>query len=280
MLVSTGMITGFNTDVRYQGQVYHVQTEDGGKKNPILESLVYVGGTVVAKKRTPYSDKLGNGAGEETIAALLKRQHQVIIAAIKAGRIEDLVKHTRKQQNTEGARKKRATGALARTQAGSSDPLKQVRQGPTSRTSGSSGPVAASTRDPLGLKANQPASSICGETGGLNLDSVIADYLERKSGEARLEVRVLSPAVFTAGESVGLRVQVACGPKPEYNAIVTVKIIGTAFKPQVFIGRVGGDGVANFSLALPSFTTGTAAIVIEARSSNGRGELKNLIRRA
>ncbi len=26
------MITGFNTDVPYKGEVYHVQTEDKGKK--------------------------------------------------------------------------------------------------------------------------------------------------------------------------------------------------------------------------------------------------------
>ena len=68
--------------------------------------------------------------------------------------------------------------------------------------------------------------------------------------------------------------------KPDFDATVTVKIIGTAFKPQVFIGRVGRDGVANFSLTLPSFSTGTAAIVIEAQSGTGHGELKNLIRRA
>ena len=96
MLLSTQMITGFNTDVRYEGRVYHVQTEDRGQDNPFLESLVYIGGTVVAKKRTPYSEQLSNGATEEMIASLLKRQHQVIIAAIKAGRIEDLIRHSAK----------------------------------------------------------------------------------------------------------------------------------------------------------------------------------------
>ena len=64
------------------------------------------------------------------------------------------------------------------------------------------------------------------------------------------------------------------------EAVVTIKIIGTAFKPQVYIGRAGRDGLANFSLSLPSFTAGTAAIVIEAQSNRGRGELKHLIRRA
>ena len=91
---------------------------------------------------------------------------------------------------------------------------------------------------------------------------------------------MITPSVFTAGKSVGLKVQILRGAKAEPDAIVTVKVIGTAFKPQVFVGRAGADGVASFNLNLPSFTAGTAAIVIEAQSSHGRGELKHLIRRA
>src|ERR1043166_8001641 len=98
MLVSTQMITGFNTDVRHEGHLYHVQTEDRGTENPILESLVYIGGTIVARKKTPYPHPLNQDSGHEALASLLKRQHQVIIAAIKAGRIEELIQHTLKHQ--------------------------------------------------------------------------------------------------------------------------------------------------------------------------------------
>src|SRR5215470_9704691 len=97
MLLCTQMINGFNTDVKHDGCVYHVQTEDRHGKNPALESLVYIGGTIIAKKSTPYADKLDQGATEAMIASLLKRQHQVVIAAIKAGRIEDLIRHTAKE---------------------------------------------------------------------------------------------------------------------------------------------------------------------------------------
>ena len=40
------MITGFNTDIRHNDKVYHIQTEDKGLQNPYIESLVYVGGAV------------------------------------------------------------------------------------------------------------------------------------------------------------------------------------------------------------------------------------------
>ena len=52
------MITGYNTDVRHGEVVYHVQTEDKGAANPFIESLVYVGGQVLASKRASYADLL------------------------------------------------------------------------------------------------------------------------------------------------------------------------------------------------------------------------------
>jgi hypothetical protein len=114
----------------------------------------------------------------------------------------------------------------------------------------------------------------------LNLDDVIAEYLRRSLEQGRLELNVVSPNVFTAGKSINLRVKISYGAKPETEAAVTIKIVGTAFKPQVYMGHAGHDGIAAFNLVLPAFTAGTAAIVIEAQSMHGRGELKHLIRRA
>jgi hypothetical protein len=282
MLVSTKMRTGFNTDVRHEGHLYHVQTEDRGEDNPILESTIFVGGTIVAKKLTPYSDQLSGGATEEGIALLLKRQHQVIIAAIKAGRIEDLIRHTRKEQASE-SHNKRTSGSLAYPRV---DRPPGVAKEPR-KTAISVSPVTIVPPKPPVVSARHsgalktpPATAAQRNTGSLNFDQVIADHLKRSSDQAKLDVSVLTPEGFTAGKNIGLRVQVLHNSKPEYDAVVTVKIIGTAFKPQVLIGRVSKDGVASFSLALPAFTAGTAAIVIEAQSRTGRGELKNLIRRA
>lgn len=298
MLVSTRMITGFNTDVRHEGHVYHVQTEDGGKDNPILESLIYIGGTIVAKKLTPYTDLMNGEATQERLAALLKRQHQVIIAAIKAGRIEDLIRHSLKQQpgrkKQDGENIKisapeprasvpagpvqlpsrlRSKGESSTNRAGSSVRPAQVAPAPNP----SSNPARPAGRASSRAKAG--TGSAPEDIPSLNLDQVLEDYAARGAGHARLEVKVLTPEVFTAGKGIGLRVQVTNEGKPDFDAAVTVKIIGTAFKPQVFIGRVGRDGIASFSLTLPSFSTGTAAIVIEAQSRTGHGELKNLIRR-
>ena len=312
MLVSTEMITGFNTDVPYQGNVYHVQTEDGGTDNPILESLIYIGGTIVAKKLTPYPKTINEEARQETLASLLKRQHQVIIAAIKAGRIEDLIRHSLKQQSesedqsveTRPAHPKSGDQSIDSTSAPpkidrpipADDPIHLPVQSQPSEPAYSHNKTPAESFvpvEPVGSSpsaSGRPANRITtgaktgngaprGETAGLNLDAVLEDYVKRGAGQAKLDVKVLTPDVFSAGTSIGLKVQVTHESTPDFNATVTVKIIGTAFKPQVFIGRVGRDGIANFSLTLPSFSTGTAAIVIEAQSGTGHGELKNLIRR-
>ena len=45
------MITGYNTDIEHEGVIYHVQTEDKGLDSPIVLSLVYTGGAILAAKR-------------------------------------------------------------------------------------------------------------------------------------------------------------------------------------------------------------------------------------
>jgi hypothetical protein len=84
------VITGFNTDVEYQGVVYHVQTEDKGVETPLILSLVYNRGTILASKRSPYDDLISGGFDEKILAARLQKQHKTICAAVSAGRFEDL----------------------------------------------------------------------------------------------------------------------------------------------------------------------------------------------
>ena len=93
------MITGFNTDIEYNGVTYHVQTEDKGLNTPLILSLVYNRGTILASKRSPYNDLLLGNFNEKELSERLHRQHKLICAAIRAGRIEDL-----KQMNSRDAK--------------------------------------------------------------------------------------------------------------------------------------------------------------------------------
>ena len=60
------MITGFNTDVKHRNRVFHIQTEDKGEANPCVESLVYVGGEILATKRTSYAEVIKGRAATTT----------------------------------------------------------------------------------------------------------------------------------------------------------------------------------------------------------------------
>ena len=83
------MITGFNTDVQYEGRVFHVQTEDRGLDNPVVESLVYTGGEIITSRRTAYAD-LARSADytEAEVARRMESQHQALIREILSGRFD------------------------------------------------------------------------------------------------------------------------------------------------------------------------------------------------
>ena len=80
------MITGFNTDVKYRGVIYHVQTEDKGRANPIIETLIYKGGEILASRRLPYAELIRDADTEAVIGRLMEEQHQAMILEVKRGK--------------------------------------------------------------------------------------------------------------------------------------------------------------------------------------------------
>ncbi len=80
------MITGFNTDVKFRGLVYHVQTEDKGKVNPLIETLIYKGGEILASRRLPYAELVKDKDTEAAIARLMEEQHKAMILEVKRGK--------------------------------------------------------------------------------------------------------------------------------------------------------------------------------------------------
>lgn len=83
------MITGFNTDVNYKGVVFHVQTEDKGIENPVIESLIYKGGEILGSRRLPYSEMVENGYDEKAVVRLMEDQHKTMIEEIRQGRFDE-----------------------------------------------------------------------------------------------------------------------------------------------------------------------------------------------
>ena len=83
--MTTVVLTGFNTDIQHSGTTYHVQTEDKGRGNPLVESLVYTSGEILYSRRTPYDDLVEQDVDREAIATLMERQHRSIVDAVHSG---------------------------------------------------------------------------------------------------------------------------------------------------------------------------------------------------
>ncbi len=79
------MITGFNTDIQHRGVVYHVQTEDKGTENPLIETLIYKGGEILASRRLPYANLIQGDDAEGAISHLMEEQHNTMILEVKRG---------------------------------------------------------------------------------------------------------------------------------------------------------------------------------------------------
>lgn len=82
------MQKGFNSDVQYKGQSYHVQTEDWGLSNPFLVSRVFRQGVVVKTVKVSYQEAFArNKITAEVIQLALRRQHHEMMDSLISGKL-------------------------------------------------------------------------------------------------------------------------------------------------------------------------------------------------
>jgi len=292
------VITGFNTDVEHDSVVYHVQTEDKGLKSPLILSLVYVGGTILASKRTTYDDLIASGFDEKLLAERLQRQHKLICAAIHAGRIEDLKRQTERDSAT------RASKPTEREEQKSELPEKieppEILQPETPQevwvqdesdifelgSIADNMPPSVFLTAPV-IASEPPATEIGPMPSIVDWEPVdysrVVDYTEAKTSEDELKITLLEEKRFVSGEFVKINLHVGRGPKgleSVASVAVSLKILGSSFRPLIFSGKTGGDGTLIFYAMLPYFKSGRAAILISASIKSERAELRRVIHQA
>jgi hypothetical protein len=86
------MVVGFNHNFRYQGEVYHIQTEDSGMLSPNIVTLLYQGGTILASKKTSYADIAKIDNLEQVVEELMKEQHKNMLRGLRAGEFDEVIK--------------------------------------------------------------------------------------------------------------------------------------------------------------------------------------------
>ncbi|HEY7215590.1 MAG TPA: hypothetical protein VIC28_13250 [Thermoanaerobaculia bacterium] len=250
------MITGYNTDVRHREVVFHVQTEDKGVSNPFIESLVYVGGQVLATRRASYAEILAEGKDEKEIIALMDHQHRTMIAAIRHGKLD---------------------ARLAELEAGR-------------RTGAHAAVEAPRVRPPTGWVPVSPAASATGERAVAvpaaaarverTLDQVILEYLTSEADQEQLVLLLEEEKDLTLGgrATVALRASSSKSGAPIAGAQVSVRMISTVTEPRVLAsGRTDDLGVLSLVFDIPTVSRGTSALIINAVSEIGRAELKHLL---
>ena len=82
------MLTGYNTDFKFQGKIYHCQTEDGGTGNPFITSLLYLQGAILASRKTSYADILKADCLDEVVRELMMEQHKQMIRDLMHGKLD------------------------------------------------------------------------------------------------------------------------------------------------------------------------------------------------
>ncbi|MBC7932808.1 MAG: hypothetical protein H7Z38_19785 [Rubrivivax sp.] len=341
------MITGFNTDIPHEGVTYHVQTEDKGLDTPLILSLVYVGGAIIASKRTRYDDLLQTGFDEKVLTERLQRQHKLICAAIRAGRIEELKLmggrdsahddegvakngHTSAAgEKVERRRKKKSAETRAFTPEDASETLysetvddDSERQGTedSGHEQNSNIEILTTVMDEISALSDVAASPaqefqqperivpliheevVVEEPPQFEQSPVVHEPFvappqkvvsPRKraappeAGQADSDELYLTllddEGDFRAGQLATVKVHVgrgAYGGSPVHDASVTVKVLGTSFRPLILATSTDERGVAVVRALLPRFTSGRAAIIIRAVADDDAAELRRIIHQA
>ena len=79
------MLVGYNTNIPHKGKVYHVQTEDSGLKNPVIITLLYFQGSILASKKISYAHFAGAPDYKEKVRDLMKEQHKTMMKELVRG---------------------------------------------------------------------------------------------------------------------------------------------------------------------------------------------------
>jgi hypothetical protein len=102
------MLFGHNSDVKLGDTVYHVQTEDRGTANALIDTTVYCRGRVLHRRTNNYFDLLPlDPAREESLKKRIGDQHRSVSEEIRSGALH-LVPPPLPAQEAAAARKKPA----------------------------------------------------------------------------------------------------------------------------------------------------------------------------
>lgn len=252
-----------------------MQTEDKGLARPVIMSLIYDRGTILASKRTPYDDLVvDESVDEDVLSERLNKQHRVICAAVKAGRIEDLI---RMSHGNAAAKQAAVPDVVA---AGTSPAAVTVDLDAAPIPMPIPDGEHAAVTKPVDLDLN--AYAVIEEE--ILLPDEAVEVLSEMSGKDRpvnnkLTIELLGDARFRGGEHKSVIFMVCRGTQRKVipEAQVMVKIIGSSFRPMIFHARTDANGIAKVNLQFPTFSEGRAALLVRANAEGEEVEFRRVV---
>lgn len=281
------MISGFNTDVKFNGTVYHVQTEDKGAPSMVIMSLVYDGGTILASKRESYGDLIQAGLEEKKLAERVSRQHKLMCAAVKAGRMNELKEMTARSASGRA----KAPAPVASPSSASTLTSSQVQTlpsltSPVVPAESGSAPFDISLSD-IVLPDQSDSEPVIDAVSIIDEEILPAEavaVVSELSGKERptnskLKLELLGDSKFKSGDRRTVNIMICRGTdrKVVSDAQIMIKVIGSAFRPVIFHAKSDGNGLAKVHLQLPQFSAGRAALLVRAIAGGEEVEIRRLV---
>ena len=83
---------GFNNNMKFRDQVFHVQTEDSGLDKPhIITHLFADGGRVIKSHKRTYASEVSRADVSAYVRALMKQQHMEMVLMLREGKFDDIL---------------------------------------------------------------------------------------------------------------------------------------------------------------------------------------------
>jgi hypothetical protein len=174
---------GFNHNIKHKGKMYHIQTEDSGLDNPHIITHLFVGGNILASKKTSYADIVGAENLAQVVRELMEEQHKEMLRNLINGVYDDIDTANSQQAQSYQPGQIHADGRAVQLQPGVT---RAPAPAPRPRTS-LPPEVLAARQQPAPALRNDGAETLFGEDliSEKSLDEVILSYLAEDLGERK-----------------------------------------------------------------------------------------------
>ena len=182
------MVVGFNHNIKHKGKMYHIQTEDSGLENPHLITHLFVGGNILASKKTSYADIVGADNLAAVVRELMEEQHKEMLRNLINGVYDDVDEAYAAQAQSFQPGEIQANGRTVQLEPSMRVDTRSSAMPAASPPARALPPeVLAARQEPAPVLRNDGAETLFGEDliSEKSLDEVILSYLAEDLGDRR-----------------------------------------------------------------------------------------------